>query len=61
MMGVTLTSKISLHEPMAKADEWMPMERDISSATMGRIAIYQRIWDVSSGWSIMTDSMCLSD
>ncbi|KAI1410689.1 thioesterase-like superfamily-domain-containing protein [Hypoxylon sp. FL1857] len=60
MMGASLTSNISLHEPMAKVDEWMLGERETSWGSHGRVVIHQRFWNVKSGRLVMSGTQeCL--
>lgn len=59
-MGATLTNNVSIHEPMAKVDEWMLTERETSWGSEGRVMIYQRYWDVKSGRLVMSGTQeCL--
>ncbi|KAI0106092.1 Thioesterase/thiol ester dehydrase-isomerase [Hypoxylon sp. NC0597] len=53
-MGASLTHNISLHDPRARVDEWMVMERDTSWASDGRVLVHQRVWNLRTGKLVMS-------
>ncbi|KAI0134969.1 Thioesterase/thiol ester dehydrase-isomerase [Daldinia grandis] len=53
-MGATLSHSISFHDPTAKVDEWMVVERETSWGGDGRVLIHERIWNLQSGRLVMT-------
>lgn len=59
-MAVTLATSLSIHEPMAKVDEWMFLQNETSWGSDGRVVIRQWYWDVKTGRLIMSGTQeCL--
>ncbi|KAK7754781.1 acyl-CoA thioesterase [Diatrype stigma] len=48
-MGVSLNHNVSLHDPTARADEWLLCERDASWGADGRVLVHQRFWSAGTG------------
>ncbi|KAI1764539.1 thioesterase-like superfamily-domain-containing protein [Hypoxylon sp. FL1150] len=59
-MAITLATSLSIHEPLAKVDEWMFLQNETSWGSGGRVVIRQWYWDVKSGRLIMSGTQeCL--
>ncbi|KAK8062003.1 hypothetical protein PG994_008369 [Apiospora phragmitis] len=59
-MAATMNHKISFHDPLVRADEWMVLERSTSWGGNGRVLVRQQTWDLKSGRLIMTvEAECL--
>ncbi|OTA56701.1 Thioesterase/thiol ester dehydrase-isomerase [Hypoxylon sp. EC38] len=48
-MGVSLTHTVSFHNPQARIDEWLVLERETSWGAHGRVVIHQRAWVMETG------------
>ncbi|OTB09663.1 hypothetical protein M426DRAFT_316198 [Hypoxylon sp. CI-4A] len=48
-MGVSLTHTVSFHNPRARIDEWLVLERETSWGADGRVVIHQRAWAMETG------------
>ncbi|KAI1137682.1 HotDog domain-containing protein [Hypoxylon sp. FL0543] len=48
-MGVSLTHTVSFHNPHARIDEWLVLERETSWGADGRVIIHQRAWVKETG------------
>ncbi|KAK8034002.1 hypothetical protein PG993_008997 [Apiospora rasikravindrae] len=52
----SLTHNVSFHEPGARIDDWVVLERDTTWGAHGRVLISQRMWDMKTGRLVMTVS-----
>ncbi|KAK7936148.1 hypothetical protein PG985_001643 [Apiospora marii] len=52
----SLTHNVSFHEPGARIDDWVVLERDTAWGAHGRVLTSQRMWDMRTGRLVMTVS-----
>ncbi|KAK7963368.1 hypothetical protein PG996_008941 [Apiospora saccharicola] len=52
----SLTHNVSFHEPNARIDDWVVLERDTAWGAHGRVLTSQRFWDMKTGRLVMTVS-----
>ncbi|KAK8057979.1 hypothetical protein PG994_008427 [Apiospora phragmitis] len=52
----SLTHNVSFHEPRARIDDWVVLERDTKWGAHGRVLTSQRFWDMKTGRLVMTVS-----
>lgn len=52
----SLTHNVSFHEPGARIDDWVVLERDTAWGAHGRVLTSQRMWDMKTGRLVMTVS-----
>ncbi|KAH8890389.1 Thioesterase/thiol ester dehydrase-isomerase [Thozetella sp. PMI_491] len=52
--AASLTHNISFHDPQARIDDWVVLERDTTWGASGRVLVSQRIWGLKSGRLIMS-------
>ncbi|ETS88142.1 hypothetical protein PFICI_01970 [Pestalotiopsis fici W106-1] len=55
-LGTSLTHNVSFHDPQARVDEWIVIERDTTWGADGRVMVSQRMWDMKSGRLILSAS-----
>ncbi|KAK7937840.1 uncharacterized protein PG986_014708 [Apiospora aurea] len=55
-MTISLNSRISFHDPTARAEEWMVCESRISWGADGRLSAEQRFWNRDTGELLMTST-----
>ncbi|KAK8113575.1 hypothetical protein PG984_014101 [Apiospora sp. TS-2023a] len=52
----SLTHNVSFHEPGARIDDWVVLERDTAWGAHGRVLTSQRFWDMRTGRLVMAVS-----
>lgn len=52
----SLTHNVSFHDPHAKMDEWIVVERETSWGAMGRVVVHQKMWNRQTGKLILSGS-----
>jgi acyl-CoA thioesterase II len=53
-LGASLTHNVSFHDPQARTDMWMVIERETSWGAEGRVLVHQKLWDIESGRMVMS-------
>ncbi|KAI0019237.1 Thioesterase/thiol ester dehydrase-isomerase [Xylariomycetidae sp. FL0641] len=52
--GVTLSHTFSLHDPAARADEWIMGQRTSSWGAEGRVIIHEQCWNLQTGRLVLS-------
>ncbi len=53
-MAASLTHNVSFHDPQARIDDWVVLERDTTWGAGGRVLVSQWMWGLTSGRLIMS-------
>ncbi|KAI1274549.1 Thioesterase/thiol ester dehydrase-isomerase [Xylaria sp. FL0933] len=55
-LAASLTHNVSFHDPHAKIDEWIVLERETSWGANGRVMVHQKMWNRQTGKLILSGS-----
>ncbi|KAI0016101.1 Thioesterase/thiol ester dehydrase-isomerase [Xylariomycetidae sp. FL0641] len=53
-IGASLTHNVSFHDPQARVDKWIVLERGTTWGADGRVLVDQKMWDMESGRLVMS-------
>lgn len=57
IMEVSLTHNVSFHDPRARIDQWIVLERETSWGAEGRVLVHQPMWAMESGRLVTQEAL----